>query len=246
MRCWATAMSSEAPVRLLLVDDDEAITGGLAPLLTREGFAVDVAADGPSALDRLTAGVDIVVLDVMMPGMDGREVLRRLRAAGSAVPVVLLTSVGEASERARALDEGADDYLNKPFDVGELISRVRAVLRRARPGRPTLATAQTLTAGPLIWDRVARRAWLNGREAVFTPKALALLDYLMTHPDELVTRQRLLEVVWGFDDLIGTRAVDHRIAELRRVLGEDAANPRWIQTVPGAGYRFIADVTDGR
>ena len=236
-------MSSDAPIRLLLVDDDEAITGGLAPLLTREGFVVDVAADGPAALDRLTAGsIDIVVLDVMMPGMDGREVLRRLRAAGSAVPVVLLTSVGEASERARALDEGADDYLNKPFDVGELISRVRAVLRRARPGRPTLATAQTLSAGSLIWDRVARRAWLSGRELVLTPKALALLDYLMTHPDE----QRLLEVVWGFDDLIGTRAVDHRIAELRRVLGEDAANPRWIQTVPGAGYRFIADVTDGR
>ena len=235
------------PVRLLLVDDDDAITSGLAPLLTREGFDVTVAADGTQALAQLAAsGADIVVLDVMMPGMDGREVLRRVRASGSAVPVVLLTSVGEASERARALDEGADDYLNKPFDAGELISRVRAVLRRARPGRPTLASAQTLTAGALTWDRVGRRARLNGRELVLTPKALALLDYLMTHPDELITRQRLLEVVWGFDDLIGTRAVDHRIAELRRVLGEDAARPRWIQTVPGAGYRFVAPVTDGR
>ncbi|QIK71732.1 response regulator transcription factor [Propioniciclava coleopterorum] len=236
-----------APVRLLLVDDDEAITGGLAPLLSREGFAVTVAADGAAALDRLAAGgTDIVVLDVMMPGLDGREVLRRVRASGSAVPVVLLTSVGEASERARALDEGADDYLNKPFDAGELVSRVRAVLRRSRPGRPTLASASTLTAGPLTWDRVGRRAHLAGRELVVTPKALALLDYLMTHPDELLTRQRLLEVVWGFDDLIGTRAVDHRIAELRRVLGEDAASPRWIQTVPGSGYRFVADVADGR
>lgn len=236
-----------APVRLLLVDDDEAITGGLAPLLSREGFAVTVAADGAAALDRLAAGgTDVVVLDVMMPGLDGREVLRRVRATGSAVPVVLLTSVGEASERARALDEGADDYLNKPFDAGELVSRVRAVLRRSRPGRPTLASASTLTAGPLTWDRVGRRAHLAGRELVVTPKALALLDYLMTHPDELLTRQRLLEVVWGFDDLIGTRAVDHRIAELRRVLGEDAARPRWIQTVPGSGYRFVADVADGR
>ncbi len=239
-------MSSDS-VHLLLVDDDPGITSGLSPVLQREGFTVTVADDGPSALAAVAAGgIDIVVLDVMMPGLDGRATLRRLRAEGRTLPVLLLTSVGEAAERARALDEGADDYLNKPFDVGELISRVRAVLRRARPGRPTLATAQTLTAGPLIWDRVARRAWLNGREAVLTPKALALLDYLMTHPDELVTRQRLLEVVWGFDDLIGTRAVDHRIAELRRVLGEDAANPRWIQTVSGAGYRFIADVTDGR
>ena len=239
-------MSTDRP-SLLLVDDDPGITSGLSPVLERDGFRVAVAEDGLAALAAVAAGdVDIVVLDVMMPGLDGRETLRRLRRDGHTVPVVLLTSVGEAAERARALDEGADDYLNKPFDVGELISRVRAVLRRARPGRPTLATAQTLTAGPLVWDRVARRAWLNGREAVLTPKALALLDYLMTHPDELVTRQRLLEVVWGFDDLIGTRAVDHRIAELRRVLGEDAANPRWIQTVPGAGYRFIADVTDGR
>ncbi len=240
-------MSSEAPVRLRLVDDDEAITGGLAPLLTREGFAVEVAADGGAALARLgSGGLDIVVLDIMMPGMDGRETLRRLRASGSSVPVVLLTSVGEASERARALDEGADDYLNKPFDAGELIARVRAVLRRARPGRPTLASARTLAAGALTWDRVGRRAHLSGREVTLTPKAMALLDYLMTHPDELITRQRLLEVVWGFDDLIGTRAVDHRIAELRRVLGEDPARPRWIQTVPGAGYRFVAPVTDGR
>ncbi|MFT3877397.1 MAG: response regulator transcription factor [Propioniciclava sp.] len=234
-------------IRLLLVDDDEAITGGLAPLLGREGFGVEIAADGGAALARLASGgIDIVVLDIMMPGMDGRETLRRLRASGSSVPVVLLTSVGEASERARALDEGADDYLNKPFDAGELISRVRAVLRRARPGRPTLASAQTLAAGPLTWDRVGRRAHLAGREITLTPKAMALLDYLMTHPDELITRQRLLEVVWGFDDLIGTRAVDHRIAELRRVLGEDSANPHWIQTVPGAGYRFVAPVTDGR
>ncbi len=239
-------MSSD-PIRVLLVDDDDAITGGLAPLLSREGFSVEVAADGVQALAAITTQApDIVVLDVMMPGMDGREVLRRLRASGSSVPVVLLTSVGEAAERARALDEGADDYLNKPFDAGELISRVRAVVRRARPGRPTLASASTLTSGALAWDRVGRRAYLAGRELVLTPKALALLDYLMTHPDELLTRQRLLEVVWGFDDLIGTRAVDHRVAELRRALGEDPAEPRWIRTVPGSGYRFIGDVTDGR
>ena len=232
---------------LLLVDDDPGITSGLSPVLERDGFAVTIAEDGLAALTTLAAGgVDIVVLDVMMPGLDGRETLRRLRRDGHTVPVVLLTSVGEAAERARALDEGADDYLNKPFDAGELISRVRAVLRRTAAGRPTLANAAVLVAGELTVDRSARRVWLAGREAALTPKAFALLDHLITHPDEVVSKPRLLEVVWGFDDLIGTRAVDHRIAELRRVLGEDAANPRWIQTVPGAGYRFIADVTDGR
>lgn len=131
-------MSSDS-VHLLLVDDDPGITSGLSPVLQREGFTVTVADDGPSALAAVAAGgIDIVVLDVMMPGLDGRATLRRLRAEGRTLPVLLLTSVGEAAERARALDEGADDYLNKPFDAGELISRVRVPCCGARPpaGRP--------------------------------------------------------------------------------------------------------------
>ena len=227
-------MSTDRP-SLLLVDDDPGITSGLSPVLERDGFRVAVAEDGLAALAAVAAGdVDIVVLDVMMPGLDGRETLRRLRRDGHTVPVVLLTSVGEAAERARALDEGADDYLNKPFDAGELISRVRAVLRRTAAGTPTLASAATLTAGELRVDRSARRAWLAGREVALTPKAFALLDHLITHPDE---------VVWGYDDPVGTRAIDHRISELRRVLVDDPAHPRWIRTVPGVGYAFVAPVS---
>jgi len=224
--------------RLLLVDDDEAIRSNLEPFLGRAGFEVTVAIDGQDALDRLSEiRPDVIVLDVMMPRIDGREVLRRLRGEHDFTPVVLLTQVGESVERAAALEEGADDYLNKPFDPQELVARIRAILRRSVVGTPPLAASQSLTSGSLRIDRVARRTWVDGREATVTPKAFALLEYLITHPDEVITRDRLLASVWGYDFPVTSRAVDHRIAELRRVIGEDP-----IETVPGVGYRFAGRV----
>lgn len=233
--------------RVLLADDDEAITAQLAPLLERSGFMVEVVHDGGAALRGATAvpGPDLVVLDVQMPVLDGREVLRRIRRSGSWLPVILLTQVGESVERAMALEEGADDYLNKPFDPYELTARLRAVLRRSGRGQPPLGAAKTLRAGELRVDRVSRRAWLKDQELVLTPKAGALLEYLVTHPDELLSRERLLEVLWGWETASTTRAVDNRIAELRRVLGDDPAMPRWIDTVTGRGYRFITPVEAG-
>jgi len=229
--------------RLLLVDDELAITTNLAPFLERVGFDVTVAADGEEALRQVGARTpELIILDVLMPKLDGREVLRRLRQAGNWTPVILLTRVGESTERAMALEEGADDYLNKPFDPHELVARIRSVLRRARPGQPPLSSAQRLTCGDLLLDRRARRAWLGGQELVVTPKAMALLEYLMTHPDELLTRERLLDSVWGWDYPTGTRTVDTRVAELRRVLGDDPSRPLYIETVPGQGYRFVGDV----
>ncbi len=229
--------------RVLLVDDEAAITGNLAPFLERSGFTVTVAANGEEALNQVAAfSPDLIVMDVLMPRLDGREVLRRLRRADNWTPVILLTQVGESTERAMALEEGADDYLNKPFDPHELVARVRAVMRRARPGKRPLASAQRLASGELILDRSSRRAILGAREVALTPKAVALLEYLMTHPDELITRERLLDAVWGWDYPAGTRAVDTRIAELRRTLGDDANKPRYIETVPGQGYRFVGAV----
>jgi DNA-binding response OmpR family regulator len=234
-------MSNQA--HILLVDDETAITDNLAPFLERSGFQVTTATNGEEALGKVESeNIDLIVSDVLMPKMDGRELLRSLRRDDNWIPVILLTQVGEAFERAMALEEGADDYINKPFEPHELVARIRAVLRRARPGKPPLAAAWQLTCGDLSFDRRARRAYLQNEEVTLTPKALILLEYLMTHPDELVTRERLLDVVWGWDYPVGSRAVDTRVAELRRALGDDAANPRYIETVPGQGYRFAADV----
>ncbi|HSM56671.1 MAG TPA: response regulator transcription factor [Candidatus Sulfomarinibacteraceae bacterium] len=229
--------------KLLLVDDEEAITENLAPFLERSGFEVRAVGDGQSALREVEAfSPDLIILDVLMPQLDGREVLRRLRRDDNWTPVILLTQVGEAVERAMALEEGADDYLNKPFDPHELVARVRAVLRRARPGQRPLATAQALVSGDLRLDRTAHRVQLRGEELALTPKATALLEYLMTHPDELMTRERLLDAVWGWDYPAGTRTVDTRVAELRRALDDDATEPTYVETVPGQGYRYIASV----
>jgi DNA-binding response OmpR family regulator len=232
-----------AKPKILLVDDEHAITANLSPFLERSGFVAAVAADGEEALAQVSSfSPDLIVLDILMPRLDGRETLRRLRQAGNWTPVILLTQVGESTERAMALEEGADDYLNKPFDPHELVARIRAVLRRARPGQPPLTSAQRLASGDLILNRQTRRAYIGSDELRLTPKAAALLEYLMTHPDELLTRDRLLDAVWGWDYPTGTRTVDTRIAELRRVLGDDPAQPRYIETVPGQGYRFVGDV----
>lgn len=236
-------MEMDKKTHILLVDDEEAITSNLASYLNRSGFETSVAGDGEQALSRVRSKPpDLIVLDVLMPKVDGREVLRQLRQAGDWTPVILLTQVGEASERAMALEEGADDYLNKPFDPHELIARMRAVLRRARPGRPPLSAAWILVSGELRFDRHSRRAFLQDTELNLTPKALLLLEYLMTHPDELLNRERLLDVVWGWEYPVGSRAVDTRIAELRRELGDDAGDPVYIETVPSLGYRFIQPV----
>ena len=236
-------MSTGTKPKVLLVDDDSAITESLAPFLERAGFTVSVAVDGEDALQRVGSfAPDLIVLDVIMPRLDGREALRRLRQAENWTPIVLLTQVGEASERAMALEEGADDYVNKPFDPQELVARMRAVLRRARPGEPPLATAQRLASNDLILDRRVRRAWLGPEDLSLTPKAFALLEYLMTHPDELISRDRLLDAVWGWDYPAGIRAVDTRVAELRKALGDDPSQPHYIETLPGQGYRFIGTV----
>ena len=235
-------MSHERPT-ILLADDDPTIADSLAPFLERAGFHVLVVSDGMTALDKAKKHhPDLIILDVLMPRMDGRETLRRLRKSNIWTPTILLTQVGEVSERALALEEGADDYLNKPFDPHELLARVRTVLRRAHPNERSLSAAWLLTADDLVLDRRARRASLAGKTLELTPKALAVLEHLMTHPDEAVTRERLLEVVWGWEYPAGTRTVDTRVAELRKMLDDDPAEPRFIETISGEGYRFVASV----
>jgi DNA-binding response OmpR family regulator len=236
---------SDSP-RLLLVDDDSGIRASLSAFLIRSGFQVESVPDGAQALSAFEKHKpDLVIMDVLMPNMDGRETLRRMRQGGNLTPVILLTQVGEATERAMALEEGADDYINKPFEPHELVARVRAVLRRLRVGTPPIATAWVLVSGELRLDRRARRVTMRGSELNLTPKGLLLLEYLMTHSDEVINRERLLDVVWGWEKAIASRAVDARIAELRRALNDSADDPTYIETSAGAGYRFIAKVERG-
>lgn len=232
--------------KVLIVDDEESFLDALSSFLKRAGFVVATARNGEGALAQIAeSSPDVIILDVLMPGINGREVCRRLRASGNWTPVIMLTQVGGPSERAMSLEEGADDYLNKPFDPGELAARIHAVLRRASKTRPSLASARRLASGPLLIDRQSRRAWLNGRELPLSAKAFSVLEYLMTHPDEVITRERLLDAVWGWDYPLATRTVDVRIAELRKHLEDKCEEPCFIETVVGSGYRFVASVEVG-
>ena len=240
-------MDEPKSARILLVDDEPAITTNLAPFLERSGFAVTLAEDGEAALLRIAESLpDLIVLDVLLPRLNGRAVLRQLRKSGNWTPVILLTQIGSAVERAVALDEGADDYLGKPFEPYELLARIRAVLRRSQAGTLPLAGARRLRAGELELDRQTHSATLHGQEVMLTTKSAAVLEYLMLHPDEVLTRERLLDAVWGWDYPAATRAVDTRIAELRRALKDNADDPSYIETLIGQGYRFIARVEGGR
>ena len=235
-----TQPAAPAPsATVLLVDDEAPIRRSLGPYLERGGCRVLLASDGVEALDLLASyQVDIIVSDVLMPRMDGRELVRRVRAGGAWTPIILLTQVNASCERVSALD----DYLSKPFDPAELASRIRAVLRRTRGMAQPLTSASRLMAGELVLERTSRRVTLAGREVTLPPKATVLLDYLMTHPGELHTRDDLLASLWGIDFATSTRAVDHRVREIRQALGDDATNPTYIETVPSVGYRFRGEV----
>jgi len=232
--------------RILVVDDEAQLLEAITPFLSRSGFEVATADNGAMALEVLKEfNADLIVLDVLMPGIDGRELLRQLRASENWTPIILLTQVGNATERAMALGEGADDYLNKPYDPHELVARIQSVLRRSQSGEATLATRHELNSGALTFDRNSRIATLDGERLQLTPRANHLLEFLLLHPNELLTRERILDAVWGWQFETGTRSVDARIAELRKALKEDSAHPRFIETIPAEGYRFLAS-TDSK
>jgi len=231
--------------KILLVDDEVSITSTLSTFLELSGFQVAVANNGEQALEQIPQfKPDLIVLDVLMPRLNGRETLRRLRERNDWTPVILLTQVIGKAEHIMALEEGADDYLNKPFDPQELVVRIRTILRRVRHTERSLKMARRLVSGDVILDRTARRVYINEQEIAVTPKAVAILEYFMTHPDELVTRNRLLDAVWGWESAVGGRVVDTRIAELRKALNDDPLEPHFIQTLPGQGYRFIGPIKE--
>jgi DNA-binding response OmpR family regulator len=235
-------MTQPTEPTILLVDDEDAIRAGLAAALDRARFHVLEARDGREALRLVETGQpDVIVLDILMPEMDGREVCRQLRQAGNWTPVIMLTQIKATGEKISSLEEGADDYLNKPFDSYELIARVRALLRRqAVAGRPA-HLANVLTSGRLRLERETQRVWLDGQDIPLSNKAFGVLAHLMGRPNVVVSREQLLDQVWGWDDPAGMRTVDVRIAEIRRKLGDEHC----LETVPGEGYRFAGSVKTG-
>jgi len=212
---------------VLVVDDDARIVAALKRALHYEGCSVDVALDGPAALaSAASRPPDLVLLDLMLPGIDGVEVCRRLRAADD-VPILMLTARDATAERVRGLDSGADDYVVKPFAYEELMARVRALLRRRGPAR-----RQRLAYADLDVDVGAREARRDGREVVLTTTEFDLLCHFLRNPRQVLSRDQLLEAVWGGDFDAVSNVVDVYVGYLRSKLGE----PRLIQTVRGVGY----------
>ena len=224
---------------VLVVEDEDALSTLLHYNLEKEGYDVTVAADGEEALilvdERLP---DLVVLDWMLPKVSGIEVCRRLRSRSETrnVPIIILTARGEETDRIRGLDTGADDYVVKPFSMTELTARIRAVLRRIRPG----LAEDRIRHGDIVIDRVAHRVHRGGREVHLGPTEFRLLDYLMQHPGRVFSREQLLDAVWGSDVYVEARTVDVHIGRLRKALNE-ATEEDPIRTVRSAGYSLDLD-----
>ncbi|WP_399139351.1 response regulator transcription factor [Streptomyces sp. NBUA17] len=240
------AAPAPAPARVLVVDDDPTVAEVVAGYLERAGHVVDRAGDGPAALELAGAHrPDLVVLDLMLPGMDGLEVCRRLRGAGP-VPVVMLTARGDEDDRILGLEVGADDYVTKPFSPRELVLRVESVLRRTRPapGARPPAEAGPPSAGGLAVDPAARRATKDGTELALTLREFDLLAFFLRHPGRAFARDELMREVWGWDfgDL---STVTVHVRRLRGKVEDDPARPALVQTVWGVGYRFDPAGRDG-
>jgi DNA-binding response OmpR family regulator len=236
MTCHAVSVNDDSPGRILVVDDDETVRDVVRRYLERAGHVVRQAGDGESALRLLSAEPpDLVVLDLMLPGVDGVEVCRRIRAAAD-IPVIMLTALGEESDRILGLRIGADDYVVKPFSPGELTLRVASVLRRARAAS-TPRLGKVLTDGGLTLDTGARTATLDGTDLALATREFDLLAFFLTHPNQAFSRDELLSKVWGWD--FGDKStVTVHVRRLREKVERTPARPRRIATVWGVGYRY--------
>ena len=220
-------------MRVLVVEDEARMAGLLKRALQEEGHAVDIASDGPEGLWLAKENAyEAIVLDVMLPGLDGIQLCRRLRESGSWVPVLLLTARDSVGDRVRGLDAGADDYLVKPFSLLELAARLRALARRGDRPRPAV-----LAEGDLRLDPAAKRAWRAGTEVQLTPKEFALLELFLRHPGRVLTRSQIIEAVWDFAYDGGSNVVDQYVKYLRRKVDVPFGRHD-IETVRGMGYRL--------
>ena len=220
------------PMKVLVVDDERAVRESIRRALELEGYEIELAEDGRQALDRLESDSqpDAVVLDILMPGVDGLEVCRTLRRSGSSIPVLMLTARTQVEDRVEGLDAGADDYLTKPFALEELLARLRALLRRTADG-----SGETLRFEDLELDPRTREVRRGGEPIELTRTEFSLLELFMLNPRQVLTRSVIFERVWGYDFGYGSNSLDVYIGYLRRKT-EAAGQPRLIQTVRGVGY----------
>lgn len=225
-------------MRLLVIEDEAPMRVALVETLKAEGYRVLSAADGISGLElACTAPFDLVLLDIMMPGLDGFALCRELRQRGRAMPVLMLTAKGQIDDRVEGLDSGADDYLVKPFSLKELLARVRALLRRKEREE---SIGNEFPIGNANIDLARRLLTRGATETTLSEKEAGILQLLAAHRGETVSREKFLDVVWGYHAYPSTRTVDNFIAGLRAKLEEDPANPRHLLTVRGSGYRLEA------
>jgi two-component system, OmpR family, alkaline phosphatase synthesis response regulator PhoP len=226
--------------RLLLVEDEAGLVLTLTDRFRREGYAIEHAGDGPGGLERAsTESFDLVILDVMLPGMDGFEVCRKLRHRGIGVPVIMLTARGHVADKVSGLKLGADDYVTKPFEMVELLARVEARLRRVTE----LLERNSLPSfrfGDVVVDFRSAEVTRGGQAVDLSAREYRLLQYLVEHRGAIVSREELLKEVWGYDSTPLTRTVDVHVAWLRQKLEPNARHPTYIQTVHGLGYKFVA------
>jgi two-component system response regulator RegX3 len=224
--------------RILVVEDEESFSDPLSYLLRREGYEVAVADDGPAALEEFDRnGADLVLLDLMLPGLPGTEVCRQLRVR-SKVPVIMLTAKDGEIDKVVGLELGADDYVTKPYSSRELVARIRAVLRRGT--EPELSGAATVEAGPVRMDVERHVVTVNGSTVPMPLKEFELLEMLLRNAGRVLTRMQLIDRVWGSDYVGDTKTLDVHVKRLRGKLEPDPANPQYLVTVRGLGYKFEA------
>ena len=229
--------------RVLIIEDELPMRTALADALTAAGFRVLVAADGEAGLrSALDEAPDLIILDVMMPRLDGFALAAELRRLGRNVPILMLTAKGRVEDRVRGLDAGADDYLIKPFSTGELLARVRALLRRFQ--RSGSGNSPKLVLGEVVVDFVRLEATRGGQPLHLTGKELAMLRLMAETPGEPVSRERFLDLVWGVNAFPTTRTVDTHLASLRSKIETDPENPVFLKTVHGVGYRLVLPASE--
>ena len=224
--------------RILVVEDEESFSDPLSYLLRREGYEVAVADDGPAALDEFDRnGADLVLLDLMLPGLPGTEVCRQLRARSN-VPVIMLTAKDSEIDKVVGLEIGADDYVTKPYSSRELLARIKAVLRRGQ--EPEELMPPTLESGPVRMDVERHVVTVDGEHTAMPLKEFELLEMLLRNSGRVLTRSQLIDRVWGSDYVGDTKTLDVHVKRLRSKVEPDPANPRFIVTVRGLGYKFEA------